>query len=319
MNILVYDSGVGSIPVLSMMAERLSDVSFFLLSDSRNMPYGDKDTDFLRQTAFHYIDILNKAAPIDCAVIACNTLTAAAVDFLRTIFPFPIIGTEPAILPAAKAFPNEKIYVLSTELTASAERISKRFSDYKERLVFVPMPRLASLIENGADACAVEHYLLDKLMLPQAYPFPLVLGCTHYSLVREVIERLFPLAVIFDGAEGAARKACSVINQITRKSKGPTDCFYKNPVCDNKIYPKRPADNNTYQNQMPSTNNTDNKSDCHKSILNCLKNYFSVTPVTSFLPDNTLFFLDTEQSLQKSQKMSEFFIQYSCKNCVFLV
>ena len=118
----VFDSGVGGISILKKMKELLPQEDFLFFGDSANAPYGEKTPGQVlalsERIARGMIDDGVKAI-----VIACNTATSAAAAYLRDSYPqLPIVGVEPAIKPAAEAFPNGRILVMATEITLELEK-----------------------------------------------------------------------------------------------------------------------------------------------------------------------------------------------------
>ncbi len=186
----VFDSGVGGFTVLSAIKQRLPDVSLVYIADQAYAPYGNL-------TAQCIIDrsLLITRWLIDqgCSlvVVACNTATAVAIDVLRENIDLPIVGVEPGIKPAALNSVSQKIGILATENTVA----SVRYLNLIER--FVPDVNIISQGCAGL-ADAIEHQTEQLPVLLEKYCQPLVaqgvdqivLGCTHYPLVKEQINQV---------------------------------------------------------------------------------------------------------------------------------
>ncbi|MEE0969082.1 MAG: glutamate racemase [Clostridia bacterium] len=213
----VFDSGVGGVSVLLELVSLVPNENIIYYGDSKNAPYGEKNTEEVRSLTFSAAEfLLSKGAK--AIVVACNTATGAAVRALREKYPLlPIVGIEPAIKPAViygeevigKKDGTSKILVLATPVTISQNKFSSLLSDYTSRAEIIPLPcpHLAELIEKGdTDSDEIRDYLED-LLRPYGDVDSVVLGCTHYPFVRRQIEAALPKARIFDGGHGTAKEA----------------------------------------------------------------------------------------------------------------
>ncbi|RMH61142.1 MAG: glutamate racemase, partial [Zetaproteobacteria bacterium] len=162
------------------------------VADEALLPYGDKPPTVIRQRLLELGDWLHAVQRVKMLVIACNTATAAAASALRRALPIPIIGMEPAVKPAASATRNRRIGVLATEGTLKSARFAGLLRTFAAGLhVYTqPCPGLVEAIE--ADDQARIRALLTRFLKPlrQRRIDTLVLGCTHYPLVRRHIAEL---------------------------------------------------------------------------------------------------------------------------------
>ncbi|MBO5670595.1 MAG: glutamate racemase [Clostridia bacterium] len=208
--IAVFDSGVGGISVLSELATLMPQESFLYYGDSANAPYGSRTAaEVCALTDTHVGALVQKGAK--AVVIACNTATGAAITYLRQKYAgIPVIGIEPAIKPAAEAFPGGRVLVLATPMTLSSEKFRALMEKHAQtaEIVPVPCPRLARLIESGILSGAPLTDYLTELMLPyrDRPADAVVLGCTHYPFIRDAVEAVTGTAQIFDGGLGTARE-----------------------------------------------------------------------------------------------------------------
>ena len=154
----------------------------------------------------HLMDMGAKAV-----VIACNTATGAAITCLREKYPtVPMIGIEPAIKPAAQAFPGGRILVMATPVTLASEKFLRLMHAHEKEAQIIPAPcaRLARMVE----AEILDGAMLEDCLRGELSPFltesvdAVVLGCTHYPFVRESIARVTRARGIFDGGAGTARE-----------------------------------------------------------------------------------------------------------------
>lgn len=195
-----FDSGIGGLTVLAACRRRFPALSCYYLGDNARAPYGNRPAEevaaFTREALMRF-----SALGVDAAVIACNTATAVCLPALREQFPFPVLGTEPAVLPAARA--AREILVLCTPRTAQSDRLKALAARCPHCLVTVrACPGLAEAIERRfARGERVE--LQDHL--PGGRYGAVVLGCTHYAFLAEEIAAFYS-APVFDGAEGVARR-----------------------------------------------------------------------------------------------------------------
>ena len=209
--IAVIDSGVGGISVLRELLKIMPWEHYLYFGDSANAPYGSKTKGEVLELTRHNLKLLRERG-IKALVIACNTATSAAAAVLREENPdLPIIGIEPAIKPAAFLFPHPRVLVMATPLTLKEEKfraLVARFAD-REEIIPLPCPGLVELIEAGnLDGEAINRYL-EELFAPYIRQKidAVVLGCTHYPHIKNVIARHVPLrATIIDGGEGTARE-----------------------------------------------------------------------------------------------------------------
>lgn len=219
----VFDSGVGGISALQAMVRLLPREHFIYFGDTANAPYGTKATEEVIACVRQVTDRL-LARNIKALVIACNTATGAAAATLRRELVIPVIGMEPALKPASEVRQSGEILVLATPLALHQEKFNKLMDKYGEGAVRVPCPGLMELVEADDGAGALEYlrrlfaqYDLDKVDA-------VVLGCTHYVFLREMIRDLLPdHIVITDGNAGTARQLRRVLaenNLLNETGKG---------------------------------------------------------------------------------------------------
>lgn len=207
--IAFFDSGLGGISVLRETVRLLPRENYLYYGDSLHAPYGVKTADEVlalsRAAAEHLL-----AQGIKALVIACNTATSVAVRRLRQDYPeLIIIGTEPAIKPAAERYPGGRILVMATPMTLQEKKFLSLQHQYETQAEIVPVAcgGLMEFVEQGIlRGEAVERYLYDKLEPYLKVPIDaVVLGCTHYpflsSAIRKVIGRR---PEIMDGSAGIA-------------------------------------------------------------------------------------------------------------------
>ena len=213
--ILFYDSGVGGLSTLSQTLDEVFGQKFIFFADDKNCPYGNKSKDeiyrLVKGNILHILDMFD----IKIIVLACNTATACAVDKLRREINVPIVGIEPAIVPAMKKSRSSHILVLATCVTLSQEKYFKLSKSLSGKIESVKMPNLAVKIEN--------HFIKDKRLnikheISQIWQIlkdcpdidSIVLGCTHYSFIKEKLSA-FNIQIV-DGNIGVAKRVKSLLN-----------------------------------------------------------------------------------------------------------
>lgn len=189
----VFDSGVGGLSILRSIRHLLPHEQLIYVADSAHAPYGPKGEQFIQQRSLHIMDYLLQRE-VKAVVVACNTATAAAIALLRQRHALPIIGVEPALKPAAEQSHSSVVGVLATSGTIASDKfmnLKSRFSD-KVQILTRACPGLVELIEQPQFDEAALLSLLEEFISPMLAKNTdtLVLGCTHYSLIKTQIQRV---------------------------------------------------------------------------------------------------------------------------------
>lgn len=209
--IAVIDSGVGGISVLRELIKIMPEERFLYLGDSKNAPYGTKSRAEVLEITKNNLEFLENRG-IKALVIACNTATSAAVRILREENPdLIIVGIEPAVKPASKLCLHPRVLVMATPLTLKEEKFNSLVERFAADGEFIPLPcpGLADIIETGnVDGDEVRNYLLNLFSPYVSEKIDgIILGCTHYPHVRNIINEIWDGRVaILDGGEGTARE-----------------------------------------------------------------------------------------------------------------
>lgn len=206
--IVLLDSGAGGIGVLREVKKLLPREQLIYFGDRANAPYGERDEEEVRRL------VLSAAARwLPCAkalLLACNTATAAAADALRQRYPtVPIIGMEPALLPALRISKHPKVAVLATAATLRSQKFRNLMKMHaKSAHVWqISAPGIVRLVEKGrADSPEMDAYLRSLLAPLPTLPDAVVLGCTHFPFAKPSLARVLGGVPCFDGAAGTARE-----------------------------------------------------------------------------------------------------------------
>lgn len=229
----VFDSGLGGISVLHEIRALLPSESLIYIADSAHVPYGEKSPEFIVQRSIAITEFL-LAQPVKAIVVACNTATAAAVTELRQRWPeLLIVGMEPAVKPAVLASVSGKIGVLATTGTLRSARFAallERFASDVE-VITQPCPGLVELIEAGQLDSPETSALLNSYLEPllQAGCDTLILGCTHYPLLKPLLQTLVPNGVqLIDTGKAVARRLQNELGKqgLLVDGQAPVDRFY---------------------------------------------------------------------------------------------
>ena len=205
----VVDSGVGGISVLRELVRVMPGERFLYFGDSANAPYGSRSAEEVRALTVAAVEKLI-ARGIKALVVACNTATAAAIDYLRETYPqLIIIGIEPALKPAVTQFPEGTLGIMATPVTLQGEKLKRLLQKYPHpNIHLIPAPGMVELVEAGL----ADTPQMDAFLTPILSPFAgkldgLVLGCTHYPFAIPAIRRVIgDETVLFDGGAGTARQ-----------------------------------------------------------------------------------------------------------------
>lgn len=208
----VYDSGVGGITVLKKLREYLPAEDYLYYGDSANAPYGDKSKDEIIALADVAVGHLINGG-VKAVVVACNTATSAAIDFLRSKYKsMLIIGVEPALKPAIFQKDHGRILVMATKTTLRLEKFHKLEEKYVSRkdmqnVIILPCPGLVDEIEKGNLHSKEITVLLQKYLAPYKEKInTVVLGCTHYPFLTREIQAILGNVNFFDSSDGTARE-----------------------------------------------------------------------------------------------------------------
>lgn len=206
-----FDSGVGGLSVLREAVKLMPNEHYIYFGDSKNAPYGVKKVEEIKDLTYKAVEFLiGKGAK--AIVIACNTATSAAVASLRVTYPLiPIVGIEPALKPAVNLNRDGSIVIMATPLTLKEKKFHNLMSIYEDKAEIIPMPcpELVEFVENGnVKGEDVKKYLEDKFKyLKKGKISSVVLGCTHYPFVKELIQEIVGDDVpVIDGGLGTSKE-----------------------------------------------------------------------------------------------------------------
>lgn len=241
----VYDSGLGGLTVWREIRRALPDESLVYLGDGKNCPYGSRPREEIRRLADEAVGRLVDAG-CKLIVVACNTATAAAIDFLRAKYVgVPIVGMEPAVKPACLATRSRVVGVLATERSLDGDLFRHTAARYGEgiEVLTVPGRGFVELVESDreetpeAEACvraAVEPML-------ERGADQIVLGCTHYPFLLPVLRRVVGDrgVTIVDPSPAVARRVVQLLDRYGLRAPSPHRPTYEFLTFADEAYRRR--------------------------------------------------------------------------------
>lgn len=233
----IFDSGVGGTSIWKEIHTLLPNEKTIYLADSNNAPYGQKSKEKIIALCVKNTELLLQK---NCKliVVACNTATTNAINYLRSKYNVPFIGIEPAIKPASLKTQTNIIGILATKGTLNSELFEKTSSKINTKITLIEQvgEGLVELIENGKINSIEMENLLKKYINPmlQKGADCLVLGCTHYPYLIPQIRKIVGNKIqIIDSGEAVAKQTKAVLSSNCLLSdiaqpKNISNIFYSN-------------------------------------------------------------------------------------------
>jgi glutamate racemase len=228
----VFDSGMGGLTVLHECLVTMPQEDFLYLGDGARLPYGPRPLEEIRRFALEIGGYL-EAQGVKLILVACNAATSAALPELQERIGVPVVGViTPEAHAAVQATRNRRIGLMATEATVAAGRYSELVHtlDAGANVFPVACPRLVPLIESeqpfGAETTdAVREYAAP---LKDAGTDTVILGCTHYPLIRPIFERVFgrDVTLVFS-AEETAREVVETLGRKQIENGGQREGSYR--------------------------------------------------------------------------------------------
>jgi len=218
--VLIFDSGVGGLSIFDEIVQKTANIDCFYLFDDAYFPYGELADDFLikRLTAL-LISFVTKQ-PVDLIVIACNTASTIALSALRHYFSIPVVGVVPAIKPAAQLTKNGIIGLLATPGTIKRNYTSLLINKFAadKKVLKIGSTELVKLAEEKLQGCKLDIARLQKILAPwlilENKPDTLVLGCTHFPLLKTEIAACFKHNIqLVDSGKAIANRVYQLLGE----------------------------------------------------------------------------------------------------------
>ena len=228
----VFDSGVGGLSVWRELYKEFPGETYLYVSDSGYCPYGPKSKEEVIERAVAITEFLiSNGAEI--IVVACNTATAAAINHLRSHYTIPFVGMEPAVKPAALNTRTGAIGVLATKGTFKGELYLRTLHKFASNATVLEQvgEGLVELVENGETDTPQARKLIGKYIRPmlEQNADHIVLGCTHYPFLREVINDVVGEreVEIIDSGEAVAKRVEYLLDELNLRAENGASAEYR--------------------------------------------------------------------------------------------
>jgi len=216
--VLLFDSGVGGLSIARCIHQQLPGVHLVYLADNACFPYGDQPEEVVIRRCLELTAAALEAWPSDLVVVACNTASTVVLPHLRAMTTVPVVGVVPAIKPAAQLSRNRRIGLLATPATIRRPYLDQLVREFAAdcELTRLGDPRLVRWIESWVAGEPLPADALDAMLAPfrHAGVDTVVLGCTHYPLIGEVLQQCLPEVLSWvDSGEAIARRTAHLLAQ----------------------------------------------------------------------------------------------------------
>lgn len=230
----IFDSGVGGLTVMREVMEQLPFEDIIYLGDTARIPYGSKSEQTIRKYSYQCSSFL-KSKNVKTIVIACNTASSIALDHLKDNFDIPIIGViDPGARSAAQATKTGRIGVIGTTATINSNSYQAKIIEYHRdaEVIGIPCPLFVPIVEEGWEYSNVAELTAEKYLdeLFEHDIDTLVLGCTHYPILRHTIKKVIGCNVkLVNPAYETARDLKKLLEEndmLNENSKKPNYEYY---------------------------------------------------------------------------------------------
>ena len=207
----IFDSGIGGLTVYREVRKALPGADILYFGDTARVPYGTKSARTVTQYSLQIASYL-AGRDVDAVIVACNTASAYAMDALKDALDIPCFGVvEPGAKAAVEATRNRVVGVLGTRGTITSKAYQKAIADLDPRIevVATPCPLFVPLVEEGWLTDPITREIAIRYLQPhlKAGIDTLVLGCTHYPMLKKVISMVMGEEIrLIDSAEETAHK-----------------------------------------------------------------------------------------------------------------
>ena len=213
----IFDSGVGGLTVFKSIKELLPEENLLYFGDVARVPYGVKSPSLVKKYSFQITNYLVKRG-IKALVVACNTSSSTSLEFLKKNFSIPILGVIlPAVKEAISKTKDKKIGVIGTRTTIESGAYENLIKSFGKgiKILAKPAPLLVPLVEEGWIEEGVTRIVIRKYLSPieKWGADTVILGCTHYPLLRKVIEEEFKRIKFVDSSKAVAQSLLKLLKK----------------------------------------------------------------------------------------------------------
>ncbi|QCF25313.1 glutamate racemase [Hydrocarboniclastica marina] len=209
--VLVFDSGIGGLSIATSLGKRLRDWQLVYVADNAFFPYGDQAESLVIDRCATLISSVMAETPIDMVVVGCNTASTVVLPALRAILTCPVVGVVPAIKPAAALSRNRRIGLLATPATIQRPYLDQLIAEFASdcTVTRIGSSELVRLAERWMGTGEIALGDCQRILRPfaEAEVDTVVLGCTHFPLIRYLLEPVLGPGVGWvDSGEAIARR-----------------------------------------------------------------------------------------------------------------
>ena len=235
-----FDSGLGGLMSVQELHEKLPNEKVLYFGDTARTPYGSKSPETIKEFAGQIVDYL-VSKDVKLIIIACNTVTAMALDSLREKYPnVPIYGVIGPTVRKVVDDGCEKVGIIATKATIASDVYAKKLSELKPSIKTYSLacPAIVPLIEEGfTDTEIMEktvQFYLDDFVKGNDFD-NLILGCTHYPLIAKHISKLYPELNLYSSAAEVVNELAEYLkeNDMLAEENDFNDRYYASDLSDN--------------------------------------------------------------------------------------
>ncbi len=240
----IIDSGIGGLTILNeLFKKNFINAKYFYISDQNHVPYGGKTQEFMLERVRMMVELVLKVS-VDLIVLACNTLTVETIADLRESYEIDFVGVEPYVnyINQNTGFTDDKVAMILTEATFKSQRFKTLLAslDTQNKIDVYPLKKLALLIEklSSEELSAVKEGILAELSILVDKDYTkLILGCTHYHIVQDLIEAHLGLEVVDPHLPVVAQIAKLAQLEVSTNEKNVDNKFNYDPCLSGKWRP----------------------------------------------------------------------------------
>lgn len=229
----LFDSGMGGLSIWRELYTHLPNESLLFFGDGVRCPYGSKSKE---QILSYTVEAVERLIAEGCKliVIACNTATAVAIEYLRATYPhIPFVGLEPAVKPAALSSKSGCVAVLATKRSLEGELFTATSARYADRVNILKAvgEGFVELVEQGLENSPEAEACVSRVVEPliAAGADKIVLGCTHYPFLKDTIERVIAdrEVEVIDSGEAVCRRVEQLLDSNSLRAESQNKASYR--------------------------------------------------------------------------------------------
>lgn len=229
----IFDSGIGGLTVVQSLRERLPKELLCYFGDTARVPYGTKSADTVKRYSLEIANFL-KSHHVKIIVVACNTVSSVALDAVADFFTQPVLGVvEPGVQAAIQTTRNGRIGVIGTKSTIRSGAYQNRLKQHDKALYVVSQacPLFVPLAEEGWENDPITFDIAKRYLTPlvESNLDTVILGCTHYPLLTNVIQQVMGESVtLVSSADEVSREVAATLERM--------DAFAREKTCKDLFY-----------------------------------------------------------------------------------